>query len=135
MAFVKELEEICRRESVEFIELRDWVWATIDNIQEKTIDYYIATGSSPDDSDRQIDVNLIVDRRVYSYSKSKHTKAFFIYPIGHFEFYREEFSLGFITCTFSISDEAGFYIADKVANSARLQAFTSKIRILAWGER
>lgn len=141
-SFKNELEQKCHRVGIEPNEcykIRIWLEDSIKQINQKAFDYYIVSGPTSD-KNLKIDLSILIGKRIYSLNITQGTappliKTFAIFPLDKIISYTEEIEEGFLTCTFTITDEVFFYIEDSETNSAKLRVFAHKLLDVAWGKQ
>jgi hypothetical protein len=133
-AFFKELLPRCQEQDIPLIEMTDWIDDSVGQIEKQDFDYHIVSGSIPEDRSQKIDINILLGKRIYSFTVSRQKKQFNIFSTGDFGHYSEEITEGFIKCTFIYAGGLSFFIMDSIANSAGLRVFAHKVLDLAWGK-
>ena len=141
--FAIELDTKCTEQKVDFFGLRDWILESVEKINERSFDYYISTGPSQEDRNQKIDVTILLERRLYSFTVSQLAeipltplkKEFSIFSLGDSIHYLEETAKESITCTFILGHLLSFFITDSVTNSSKLREFAHKVLESAWGRQ
>ena len=132
---IKELKTKCKEQSVSSLDLIEWIRTSIEQIEKKTFDYYVTSGETPNFPNAKIDLNILLDNYVYSFTIYTNKKERSMFPLKHFFSFSEEISGDFISTIYYLAPVWSLRIEDRVANSAKLREFSRKILNLLWEER
>ena len=131
---IKELKTKCKEQSVSSLDLIEWIRISIKQIEKKTFDYYATPGKTPTFPNAKIDLNILFDNCVYSFTMFANKKQHSVFPLKYFFSYVEEISADFISTRYQFTENWFLTIEDRVANSAKLRKFSRKILNRLWKE-
>lgn len=131
--FLEEFQAKCEEQKVSLSELAEWIRTSIDQIEKKTFDYYMYGGKVQLYPDQILDISILLDGFIYTFTLFKDRREFVIYLVKSFQSFSEEIFGDSIRHSFYITESYSLFFEDKIINSAGLRNFSRKILNASWG--
>lgn len=126
--FINQLGIHCKEQDVSLTELVEWVTAFIQQIDEKTFDYYIASGPTSSDPRVKMDFLIVLDDFVYGFTVYEDKKECTVAQIELILHFEETITNQYIQLRIYLAPMLGSTIEDRIENLPKLRKFALKFR-------